>query len=277
LDVLGLLVACLCHDIDHPGNTNAFEVNVGSRLALKYNDVSVLENHHASTAFSLLQDPKFNIFVNVSAKEYPGLRKRMIKGILATDMVGHFEHMKSMDIYLAQAKAYTLSRRPKPIVDEPLTVNVPLTPTASSAAAAAAAGASTLPMLVAPAAPRTPPVPRPTATGEGKYGGATSGFPSSTSSLHELKAERKISTSNNNTNSHVNSTSPSPPPISIHVTAATPKPRPPADDEELGPLLFDLENKTPAEVDRTRQFLFDLVLHSGDLQSVAIPVQVSTV
>ena len=55
LDVLALLVAALCHDLDHPGLTNAFQINSMSPLALRYNDESVLEHHHASTLFHILQ------------------------------------------------------------------------------------------------------------------------------------------------------------------------------------------------------------------------------
>jgi high affinity cGMP-specific 3',5'-cyclic phosphodiesterase 9 len=86
-DVLAALIAALCHDLDHPGNNNAFEVNASTRLAVKYNDISVLENHHAATTFNLLQDPKFNPLVNVEGKTFTQMRKRMVKGILATDMI----------------------------------------------------------------------------------------------------------------------------------------------------------------------------------------------
>merc|ERR1719223_1247716 len=53
--VLGALVAALCHDIDHPGNNNAFEISAMTQLALRHNDRSVLENHHAYTTFELLR------------------------------------------------------------------------------------------------------------------------------------------------------------------------------------------------------------------------------
>jgi hypothetical protein len=36
-DVLALLVSSLCHDIDHPGNTNSYEINSNSDLALRHN------------------------------------------------------------------------------------------------------------------------------------------------------------------------------------------------------------------------------------------------
>lgn len=37
-----LLFSALCHDVDHTGKTNAFEVSSFSKLSLKYNDESVI-------------------------------------------------------------------------------------------------------------------------------------------------------------------------------------------------------------------------------------------
>merc|ERR1719162_162633 len=53
-DVLALLFAALGHDIEHPGYTNAYLINTSHNLAIRYNDLSVLESHHASTACSIL-------------------------------------------------------------------------------------------------------------------------------------------------------------------------------------------------------------------------------
>jgi hypothetical protein len=55
IEALSLLVAALGHDADHPGNDNQFEIDSGSSLALCYNDISVLENHHAATTFAVLR------------------------------------------------------------------------------------------------------------------------------------------------------------------------------------------------------------------------------
>ena len=38
---LGVLISAFCHDADHTGRNNLFEVNSLSRLALKYHDKSV--------------------------------------------------------------------------------------------------------------------------------------------------------------------------------------------------------------------------------------------
>lgn len=42
LDLLGLLLATLCHDLDHPGTTNSYLINSHADLAVLYNDQHVL-------------------------------------------------------------------------------------------------------------------------------------------------------------------------------------------------------------------------------------------
>jgi len=101
IDVLALLIACLCHDIDHTGHTNAFEVAAASELALAHNDQAVLENHHASTTFALLREPSMAIFSphhsKLSGDEIRALRKTVIACILATDMARHFDMCHELD------------------------------------------------------------------------------------------------------------------------------------------------------------------------------------
>ena len=53
-DILGLLIACLCHDIGHPGTNNAFQVNAKTKFAITYNDKAVLESFHASRTFEII-------------------------------------------------------------------------------------------------------------------------------------------------------------------------------------------------------------------------------
>jgi hypothetical protein len=53
-EMLALLVSSLCHDIDHPGFTNAYEILTGSERAVRHNDLSVLENHHTFITLKVL-------------------------------------------------------------------------------------------------------------------------------------------------------------------------------------------------------------------------------
>ena len=102
LDQLALLVGCLCHDIDHPGTNNAFQVLAASELALLHNDQAVLENHHAATTFALLCCPDMSIFSplhsSLTTDDVRSLRKMMISSILSTDMARHFEMCHELDV-----------------------------------------------------------------------------------------------------------------------------------------------------------------------------------
>ncbi|XP_076377471.1 phosphodiesterase dunce isoform X6 [Megalopta genalis] len=89
LEITAALFAATIHDVDHPGLTNQFLVNSSSELALMYNDVSVLENHHLAVAFKLLQNEGCDIFVNMTSKQRQTLRKMVIDMVLSTDMVKH--------------------------------------------------------------------------------------------------------------------------------------------------------------------------------------------
>ncbi|XP_045128240.1 high affinity cGMP-specific 3',5'-cyclic phosphodiesterase 9A-like isoform X1 [Portunus trituberculatus] len=91
LDALILLTSCICHDLDHPGFNNIYQINARTELALRYNDISPLENHHCSVAFSVLERNECNIFKNLTADDYKKVREGIIRCILATDMARHNE------------------------------------------------------------------------------------------------------------------------------------------------------------------------------------------
>lgn len=84
LDALALLLAALTHDLEHPGLTNAYQVNTASALALRYNDASVLENHHCSCAFASFE--RAGILKGLEPADLKALRKLVVASILATDM-----------------------------------------------------------------------------------------------------------------------------------------------------------------------------------------------
>jgi hypothetical protein len=65
-------------------------INSKDRLSLLYNDKSILENHHISYTFRLLQENDSEIFENLSNAEVKDIRKKMIQMVLATDLSVHF-------------------------------------------------------------------------------------------------------------------------------------------------------------------------------------------
>ncbi|CAG9327728.1 unnamed protein product [Blepharisma stoltei] len=91
IDVFSLIVAALCHDIGHPGFNNAFLVAKDDKLALKYNDQSVLENMHSCATFKILRRDDCNIISKLSRADYLRFRKVVIMSILATDLQRHYD------------------------------------------------------------------------------------------------------------------------------------------------------------------------------------------
>lgn len=61
LEIFGLLVACLCHDLDHRGTNNAFQSKVESPLAILYS-TSTMEHHHFDQCVMILSSEGNNIF-----------------------------------------------------------------------------------------------------------------------------------------------------------------------------------------------------------------------
>eukprot|EP01086_Lenisia_limosa_P013910 TRINITY_DN43611_c0_g1_i1.p1 TRINITY_DN43611_c0_g1~~TRINITY_DN43611_c0_g1_i1.p1 ORF type:complete len:479 (-),score=104.01 TRINITY_DN43611_c0_g1_i1:6-1442(-) len=95
---LGLMVAAVCHDLDHPGLTNAYQVASRSKLAMIYNDNSPLENHHCSTALKIINDPLISIFNATPSDElYKAIRTIVIPLVLSTDMAQHFDFVSKID------------------------------------------------------------------------------------------------------------------------------------------------------------------------------------
>jgi hypothetical protein len=88
--VFAILLSAVVHDVDHPGNTNQFEINNESPLALRYNDKSVLENHHCSTAFKLMRRNGCDYLKGLTKPVVNAFRNTVVASILATDMSVHF-------------------------------------------------------------------------------------------------------------------------------------------------------------------------------------------
>mmetsp|Transcript_13396 Transcript_13396/g.32515 ORF Transcript_13396/g.32515 Transcript_13396/m.32515 type:complete len:545 (-) Transcript_13396:67-1701(-) len=99
--IFSLLLAATFHDVGHPGTNNLFQKNAMTPLAIKYNDVSVLENMHSAIGHSLLMgDEKhelWDIFEAWSKEDKIHARSIMVSSILGTCMEGHFETLQTLD------------------------------------------------------------------------------------------------------------------------------------------------------------------------------------
>ncbi|KAM6953124.1 dual specificity calcium/calmodulin-dependent 3',5'-cyclic nucleotide phosphodiesterase 1C [Aplochiton taeniatus] len=106
LEILAMIFAAAVHDYEHTGTTNNFHIQTRSGSAILYNDRAVLENHHVSAAYRLLQDEdEMNILYNLSKDDWRELRALVVEMVLATDMSCHFQQIKAMKNFLQQPEA----------------------------------------------------------------------------------------------------------------------------------------------------------------------------
>ena len=96
-----LFLSCICHDYKHPGVNNNFLKETRNKIAIKYNDISILENMHIAETFKLInnQNNEFNIFQDLDNETYKLFRKEMISCVLATDMTFHKEYEEFLKKY----------------------------------------------------------------------------------------------------------------------------------------------------------------------------------
>jgi len=93
LDLLAILIAALCHDLAHPGVNNLYQVHASTKVAIMYNDISVLENYSCSMTFALAA--KHGIFRHLSQKQYECVRSIIIKGKFETKK----KHTPNIDLF----------------------------------------------------------------------------------------------------------------------------------------------------------------------------------
>jgi hypothetical protein len=105
----GILVAAISHDVDHPGNTNSYEINSVSKNARIYNDTSVLENHHCTLTFELLEHT--GLLSSFKGEDFKEFRKTIIIGILGTDMSKHNECINRLTTFDFNSEIFTTEQQ----------------------------------------------------------------------------------------------------------------------------------------------------------------------
>ena len=95
-----LIFGALVHDLGHPGVNNSFLTETSSPMALRFNDISVLEMFHVSSTFQVLAKPECNILEQLDHDERAKIRSVMIELILATDLADHFKSLKTIQTTL---------------------------------------------------------------------------------------------------------------------------------------------------------------------------------
>ncbi|RWS31936.1 dual 3':5'-cyclic-AMP and -GMP phosphodiesterase 11-like protein [Leptotrombidium deliense] len=104
IETLGLLIACLCHDLDHRGTNNSFQVKSSSPLAQLYS-TSTMEHHHFDQCLMILNSHGNQIFSSLSTEEYTKIVHVLEEAILATDLAAYFRKRGSF-IRLVESEDY---------------------------------------------------------------------------------------------------------------------------------------------------------------------------
>jgi len=105
LELLAVLTAAVCHDLDHPGVNEKFLVSAGSHLAVLYDNVSVLENHHWRSAIACFVESGLTKYVTETQfAEFTDLVRSLV---LATDISRQQEFLTQFRYFLDSSELDT--------------------------------------------------------------------------------------------------------------------------------------------------------------------------
>ncbi|XP_044258941.1 cAMP and cAMP-inhibited cGMP 3',5'-cyclic phosphodiesterase 10A-like [Tribolium madens] len=93
-EIKALMIAALCHDVDHPGFTNNFLESSNNDLANLYEN-SCLENHQYYVSMLLLDYSK--ILTHLSKDDYSVLKYEIKEAIIATDPMVYFSNKINLE------------------------------------------------------------------------------------------------------------------------------------------------------------------------------------
>lgn len=79
----------LCHDLDHRGTNNAFQLKSDSPLAILYS-TSTMEHHHFDQCLMILNSPGNQILSSLTSDDYSRVIKVLEDAILSTDLAVYF-------------------------------------------------------------------------------------------------------------------------------------------------------------------------------------------
>ncbi|XP_036900829.1 rod cGMP-specific 3',5'-cyclic phosphodiesterase subunit alpha isoform X5 [Sturnira hondurensis] len=105
LEALAMVTAAFCHDIDHRGTNNLYQMKSQNPLA-KLHGSSILERHHLEFGKTLLRDEGLNIFQNLNRRQHEHAIHMMDIAIIATDLALYFKKRTMFQKIVDQSKTY---------------------------------------------------------------------------------------------------------------------------------------------------------------------------
>ncbi|OHT16501.1 3'5'-cyclic nucleotide phosphodiesterase family protein [Tritrichomonas foetus] len=95
-ELLGFIVAAICHDANHDGFTNVYNEKAETPLGILYKNQSVMETHHCTVAITVLSKEECNLFSELSGDQFKSMWTLIFQLILITDMAKHFDFLKQI-------------------------------------------------------------------------------------------------------------------------------------------------------------------------------------
>jgi GAF domain-containing protein len=89
-----LIVAAICHDTNHHGFNNVYNVKAQTPLGILYKDQSVMEMHHLTQAIPIISRDDIALFHTFDTQQLKRVWTLFVRIILSTDMAHHFDLVK---------------------------------------------------------------------------------------------------------------------------------------------------------------------------------------
>ncbi|KAM9331517.1 rod cGMP-specific 3',5'-cyclic phosphodiesterase subunit beta isoform 2-T2 [Gastrophryne carolinensis] len=105
LEAMAMVTAGFCHDIDHRGTNNLYQMKSQHPLA-KLHGSSILERHHLEFGKFLLADESMNIYQNLNRRQHEIVIHLMDIAIIATDLALYFKKRTMFQKIVDQSLTY---------------------------------------------------------------------------------------------------------------------------------------------------------------------------
>ncbi|EGW07977.1 Rod cGMP-specific 3',5'-cyclic phosphodiesterase subunit beta [Cricetulus griseus] len=105
LEAFAMVTAGLCHDIDHRGTNNLYQMKSQNPLA-KLHGSSILERHHLEFGKFLLAEESLNIYQNLNRRQHEHVIHLMDIAIIATDLALYFKKRTMFQKIVDESKNY---------------------------------------------------------------------------------------------------------------------------------------------------------------------------
>ncbi|XP_068140375.1 dual 3',5'-cyclic-AMP and -GMP phosphodiesterase 11 isoform X2 [Drosophila tropicalis] len=115
IECLALIIGCLCHDLDHRGTNNSFQIKASSPLAQLYS-TSTMEHHHFDQCLMILNSPGNQILANLSSDDYCRVIRVLEDAILSTDLAVYFKKRGPFLDSVREPVSYWVDEEPRALL-----------------------------------------------------------------------------------------------------------------------------------------------------------------